>query len=279
MRPTLTFLTFLPLVVAFDCSITVSSISYDISPLAGLRTASKDSSTPPTTSEVKVSMDLCAGEGLGKEDGVADEDQCPENTRVCLKLINHKPSSSDPDRVTAVVPFWLVNTPDSDITTMPLGKNGEQGLEITVNGQEYAGVPQRLQLTLLCDTSSDSPNPTLVSYTVGALSLRWETPDACPRSGDPSNPSNPSGSSGGGAGFFSFVKTLFWLIIIGLILYFAIGIFYNHQQYSARGWDLIPHRDFWREVPTLLQDLVSHVVANVRGSGSGGGRGGYSSLG
>lgn len=84
-------------------------------------------------------------------------------------------------------------------------------------------VPQRLQLTLLCDTSSDSPNPTLVSYTVGALSLRWETPDACPRSGDPSNPSNPSGSSGGGGGFFSFVKTLFWLIIIGLILYFAIG--------------------------------------------------------
>lgn len=41
--------------------------------------------------------------------------------------------------MTAVVPFWLVNTPDSDITTMPLGKNGEQGLEITVNGQEYAG--------------------------------------------------------------------------------------------------------------------------------------------
>lgn len=75
MRPTLTFLAFLPLVAAFDCSITAFSISYDISPLAGLRTASKDSSTPPTTSEVKVSMNLCGGEGLGKEDGVADEDQ------------------------------------------------------------------------------------------------------------------------------------------------------------------------------------------------------------
>ncbi|KIR59273.1 hypothetical protein I314_04788 [Cryptococcus bacillisporus CA1873] len=275
MRPMLTFLAFLPLIAAFDCSLTASSISYDISPLTGLRTASKDSSTPPTTSEAKVSMNLCAAEGLGKEDDVADEDQCPENTRVCLKLVNHKPSSSEPDRVTAVVPFWLVDTPDSDITTTPLGKNGEQGLKITVKGQEYAGLRQSVNLTLLCDTSSDSPNPTLVSYTAGALSLEWATPDACPRSGDSSSPSS---SDGGGGGFVSFVKTLFWLIIIGLILYFAIGIFYNHQQYSARGWDLIPHRDFWREVPTLVQDLVSHVMANVRGSGSGG-RGGYSSLG
>lgn len=79
---------------------------------------------------------------------------------------------------------------------------------------------QSVNLTLLCDTSSDSPNPTLVSYTAGALSLEWATPDACPRSGDSSSPSS---SDGGGGGFVSFVKTLFWLIIIGLILYFAIG--------------------------------------------------------
>lgn len=79
---------------------------------------------------------------------------------------------------------------------------------------------QFVNLTLLCDTSSDSPNPTLVSYTAGALALEWATPNACPRSGDSSSPSS---SDGGGGGFFSFVKTLFWLIIIGLILYFAIG--------------------------------------------------------
>ena len=54
---------------------------------------------------------------------------------------------------------------------------------------------------------------------------------------------------------------------------------YNHQQYSSRGWDLIPHRDFWRECPVLVQDLFSHVLAGLRGGGGGGGRGGYSSLG
>jgi hypothetical protein len=54
------------------------------------------------------------------------------------------------------------------------------------------------------------------------------------------------------------------------------GIFYNHQQYSARGWDLVPHRDFWREFPSLVRDLVGHVFSNVRGGGS---RGGYNTLG
>lgn len=41
--------------------------------------------------------------------------------------------------MTAVVSFWTVDTPDSDITATPLGKKGEQGLEISVKGQEYAG--------------------------------------------------------------------------------------------------------------------------------------------
>lgn len=56
------------------------------------------------------------------------------------------------------------------------------------------------------------------------------------------------------------------------------GIAYNRNQYSATGWDMLPHRDFWREVPTLARDLVGHVFTNVRNSGPGG-RGGYSSLG
>jgi hypothetical protein len=42
---------------------------------------------------------------------------------------------------------------------------------------------------------------------------------------------------------------------------------------------MIPHRDFWREFPVLVQDLFSHVLAGLRGQSGGGGRGGYSSLG
>ncbi|WWC91871.1 uncharacterized protein L201_006818 [Kwoniella dendrophila CBS 6074] len=267
----------LPLVTPFSCSLTASSIPYDLSPLQGIREVSKDTATPPTTSEAKVKMELCEPDGIGKEDGVADEDQCPPNTKVCLTLLNHKPSASDPDRVTAVIPIWPADIPDEDVFTTPMGKNGEQGLKIYVQGADYAGVRQHLNLTLLCSQSDTAPNPTFVSYTSGLVSLEWSTPDACPRSADsPTAPSN--GSSGkGGLSFWGFIKFIFWFSIIGLIAYFGIGIFYNHQQYSAKGWDLIPHRDFWREVPVLLQDLFAHLFAGLRGNNSE--RGGYSSLG
>ncbi|WVQ94861.1 hypothetical protein IAU59_001944 [Kwoniella sp. CBS 9459] len=273
----------LPLVTSFQCAFTASDIPYDLSPLSGVREVLKETSTPPTTTEARVKMELCGSEGLGKEDGVADEDQCPPNTRVCVKLLNHKPSSSEPDRITAVIPIWPADAPDGDVFTTPMGKKGEEGVNIYVQGSEYAGVPQHLNLTLLCDPNANAANPTLVSYTSGLLSLEWATPNACPRSSDdlppssPPPPGSPPREGGGGLGFFGFLKFLFWLIIIGLIAYFAIGIFYNHQQYSARGWDLIPHRDFWREVPTLMSDLTNHMIAGFRGGSAG--RGGYSSLG
>jgi hypothetical protein len=68
------FITSLALrVQAFDCALTASGIQYDLKPLGGLRTATHTSSTPPTSNEARVLMNLC-GE-LGGEDGVADEDK------------------------------------------------------------------------------------------------------------------------------------------------------------------------------------------------------------
>jgi hypothetical protein len=58
---------------------------------------------------------------------------------VCLKILNHKSSSSDPDRVTAVIPVWPGSLGDDKITTTPIGKNGEGGLALYVEGNEYAG--------------------------------------------------------------------------------------------------------------------------------------------
>lgn len=39
-------------------------------------------------------------------------------------------------------------------------------------------------------------------------------------------------------------------IILGLIIYFVLGTYQNHQQYGVYE---IPHRDFWREAPYLVQ--------------------------
>ncbi len=123
-----------------------------------------------------------------------------------------------------------------------------------------------LALSLKC-AETDS-GPTLESYTGGKLELRWSTPSVCAGA--------PGGSGGSGGGFWGFLKFCFWASFVILIAYFALGAVYNHQQYGARGWDLVPHRDFWRELPALGRDFGGHVVGNVRSST---GRGGYSSLG
>jgi hypothetical protein len=60
-------------VQAFDCALTASGIQYDLKPLGGLRTATHTSSTPPTSNEAKVLMNLCGD--IGSEDGVSDEDK------------------------------------------------------------------------------------------------------------------------------------------------------------------------------------------------------------
>ncbi|RXK41480.1 hypothetical protein M231_01188 [Tremella mesenterica] len=255
---------------AFDCSLSINNVPYDLSPLSGLRESTKDASTPPTTSRAKVLMDLC---GNGVDDDSEGDDKCPPTSLVCLKLLNIKPSSSEPERITSVIPLWSTDTPAEDVEMSALDKGGRGGVRINVRGPEYAGSQQNLNLTLLCSSISTEPTPEIISYTSNLLSLEWSTPDACPHDNSSSD-EEESGGGEGGIGFWGFMKFLFWLGVIGLILYFVIGITYNHQQYSARGFDLIPHRDFWRELPSLIQDLSSHLLSGLRG-----GRGGYHSLG
>ena len=111
---------------------------------------------PPTTSEAKVSMRLCSE--LEKHDDVPDEDQvglhdplqfipdtgqCPPHTKFCLRLLNYKESASEKERVTAVVPIWTTDTPDDQIWIHPQGKNGQDGLRISVQGPDYAGWAMR----------------------------------------------------------------------------------------------------------------------------------------
>ncbi|KAL1410892.1 type II membrane protein [Vanrija albida] len=269
IRPLALLLPLAPLAAAWSCDdVSADGVKYDLSKLGSRRQASRETDSPPTKNEARVQLDICGL--LGKAGGVPDEDQCPENTRVCLTLHNHKESAGDKDRVTGVIPLWTDQTLDSDIRTYKQGRDGDGGVQIKVKAPDYAGTPQALTLTLKCDPSATDPNPTFDSYTDGELKLSWSTPDACPASS--------GGSSSSGGGFFSglwyLIKFVFWLGLFGLLAYFVIGVIYNHQTYSARGWDLVPHRDFWRELPGLTQDLGGHVFG-----GRGGGRGGYSSLG
>lgn len=134
---------------------------------------------------------------------------------------------------------------------------------------------------MVCDTDAgNDEEPKFVSFeeTGGraTLELEWRSAAACKRSDSDPDPPADGGESSSGGGFFHTLGVIFWFVVIALLAYFVLGALYNYQNYGARGSDLIPHRDFWREVPALAQDLGSHLFNNVRQSSS---RGGYSSLG
>ncbi|KAI5454565.1 type II membrane protein [Naganishia albida] len=272
---------------SFDCRPTIvekdrkgeTKIHYDLQPLSGLRIASKTTETPPSTNEAKVSMTLCGDDTLPIDDKVAEEDQCPPNTKVCLTLLNHKSSSSESSRVTAVIPIWSLDTPEEDVKLKPRSK--DEGLDITVDGPEYAGIRQQFELNLICAKDSASSSPEFVSYGDGKLVLSWETPSACEKALDGGEDSPAPGAdtrTGGGGGFFHVLATVFWLLVGGLTLYFAIGMWYNYTTYGAKGLDLLPHKEFWRDLPTLFSDLVTHITSNIRGSSNGASRGGYTAI-
>lgn len=85
-------------------------------------------------------------------------------------------------------------------------------------------------MTLICSKESSDSEPKMNTYTPGTLSMEWAHPAACPRDSKGSTEDGGSSSgdedsgAGGGWGFWGFIKFLFWCIVLGLILYFGIGM-------------------------------------------------------
>lgn len=52
--------------------------------------------------------------------------------------------------------------------------------------------------------------------------------------------------------------SIYFSFFLGFGLYFGLGALYNSRTYNARGWDLLPHSDFWRDLPYLIK--VSHGI-------------------
>ncbi|KZT10686.1 uncharacterized protein LAESUDRAFT_721047 [Laetiporus sulphureus 93-53] len=256
----------------FDCHISLDNVSYDLTPLAGEQSITRERSTPPTTMVDTVRFNLCANlQQLGEVD---EKDQCPAGTRACLTKTNRK--GDEGDRIVAVIP--LATSSGVEYSTL----SSPKGLSLTFQGPSYPTsrtsdpLPQSFHLRLLCAT--DDSEPSFLSYDGSQMSAEWSTPAACGSSDDGSSdkPNEDAGegddksktSIGSGVGYF------FLLLFLALLAYFGLGAYYNYTTYGASGMDLIPHRDFWREVPYMLRDVVSHLCSAVRPRQSAS-RGGY----
>jgi hypothetical protein len=112
------------------------------------------------------------------------------------------------------------------------------------------------------------------------LSVEWSHAAGCGFIGDEDDDESSGGGSddkdkggkqervGSGIGWF------FLVLLLAFIAYFALGAYYNYTTYGASGVDLIPHRDFWQEVPYMARDVISHLCSSVRPRRSSA-RGGY----
>jgi len=258
----------------FDCLITYDGFKYDLNSLAGEREVSRTRESPPTEIIDTVRFNLCAD--LTQQEGVDEGDQCPSGTRACLTKTNHK--GSQPDRIFAAIPLAGPSSDNMTFATLTSPK----GIAVTFQGSSYPApntgepIPQSFNVKLLCAT--ENTDPTFSSYDGQALWVEWHASAGCAFQGAPDTPDKKPADDiehgdepervGSGIGYF------FLLLFLAFVAYFGLGAYYNYSTYGATGKDLIPHRDFWREVPYMLHDVVSHLCSAVRPRHSTS-RGGY----
>ncbi|KAI0339763.1 hypothetical protein BDW22DRAFT_1421951 [Trametopsis cervina] len=250
----------------FDCHITAGDFKYDLTALKGERTVSRERDTPPTKFRDSVTFNLC--EDLKRVDGVSDKEQCPSETRACLTKTNIK--ENEPDRITTVIQLARPQNDSLKYQILSCMNSPKKGISLTFTGSPYPDpatseqISQTFNVNVHCDT--ETSNPAFKSYDGKALWVEWSAPAGCGMGGTPEDTpdttpdpgSEQPRSVGSGIGYF------FLLLLLAFAAYFGLGAYYNYSTYGATGMDLIPHRDFWREVPYMLRDVVSHLCSTVR---------------
>ncbi|GAA5959639.1 hypothetical protein JCM10213_001123 [Rhodosporidiobolus nylandii] len=262
-----------------DCpSLSLGSLSYDLSKLVGVHEWEDQHQTPPTVTKTRYQLSLCGP----LPDPSAGEDDCPSGSRLCMRTFSSR--SGLEDRLLSVVPVaGEIGSGGLDAKAVETeGAKPEEGWTLQLGGGMYNGNKQRAEIVFQCDEKAAETVPSVEEYDpkTGLLRLRWSSSSACPisPSGDdkpapPSSPDtgddNPSAPPTDDRGM-SFFSWFFTLLFFGIIAYFAFGIWSNYNQYGSTGWDAVPHRDVLRDLPYVVADLFK---------GRGGSRSGYSSLG
>ncbi|KAJ7770223.1 autophagy-related protein 27 [Mycena maculata] len=249
---------------SFDCHVKVGGLNYDLTYLPEEQTVTRLRQTPPTSEVDSVRLSLCSD--LKPQEGVPETDQCPSGTRVCFTKINRK---DDLDRIVSVIPIAQALALNPSLSAL----SSTKGLAILLHGGSYphpinvTDTQQSVNITLLCDPDSDKESaPVFTSYDGARLELQWSHPAGCPSQGDNGNDENEDerpGNTKSGSGLSS-VGWFLLLLLLAFATYMGLGAYYNYSTYGSSGLDLIPHRDFWMEVPYMLKDVLSHLCSTVR---------------
>ncbi|KAJ1917395.1 type II membrane protein [Tieghemiomyces parasiticus] len=277
----------LPWASALNCKdLTISGQHYDLSALDKEHVVKVKVTTPPTYTMEEYSLNPC--QALTKKDEVPKDDQCPVGTFVCRTDVNYK---AEKPRVTWVQPVsGGQDDGASPAITVPKASPGSDPetspkLQWTMRGPTVDKTDYRCDINLICDKEAAAAKsvPTFVSMKDGVLTLDWKSDAVClTKRTDPKKPDEPEKkpddepkpdepAHSSGSGFFG---TLFKIIGILLLVYFVVGIIYNYAIAGATGLDLIPHRYFWQDLPSLCVEFVQYIYQSCGGRR----RGGYSAV-
>jgi len=276
--PLFLFLLSWPIIVTaldgtFNCKepLPVGDLKFDLSSLDKEHSAVRERPTPPSSEVDTVKISLCSD--LEKVD-LPEGDQCPPGTRVCFTKTNKKDGGNE--RVVSVIPMAQTAVLDPSYEQL----SSPKGVSILLHGSSYplpnndTETPQSVNVKLLCENTNSEP--AIVSYDGAVLEIEWRCSAGC-NTGDGGSPvddgETPEKDKPGSGGLSSMGWFLL-LLILAFAMYMGFGAYYNYSTYGARGMDLIPHRDFWMEVPYMLRDVVSHLCSVVRPRRSSH-RGGY----
>ncbi|KAK9473190.1 autophagy-related protein 27 [Dipodascopsis tothii] len=272
-----------PATALFDCEPVLNRVLYNLTALAGPHSIMVTRETPPTTSFMTWTFDLCRPLELNPSVGVGL--QCPQGTQVCgihrLQYPGKKPviyeiipAAGDlpgPSH-TNIVEFVDYN--DTDVV--------REGLRIDLTGGHWGDVKAiDTQLELICDVSvpaheswdiavngTDTPGLLFQSWDEHTLRLHWHTPYACLSSfyNPPPSPSL----------LWRFFKTVFTISLTVSGLYLLANVY---QTYRRRGTvsfqHLLPSQETIRDIPFIVRDVVRKVGSGFSASTS---RSGFSAL-
>ncbi|SAM03994.1 hypothetical protein [Absidia glauca] len=244
----------------------------DLSPLDRDFIMETLANTKPSTKIIRTHVNICSF--VTKPPITYDEDFCKANTYVCLRLYHRKGDMERLDEIEELAgdyedsklsPDFKVASENQDLST-----DGTM-FALTLHGGNVDGKEQTVSITLECDSKGSRENPDgpeLLSDDGYVTKLHWKVAFACATKATEKPPSqrHPPSSGHGKlpvSGSKSVITLMFTILGVLLTVYFISGAIYHYKVFNARGTDLIPHRDFWLDLPYLTKDLIGHLVEVV----------------
>ncbi|KAF9573924.1 hypothetical protein EC968_007752 [Mortierella alpina] len=249
---------------AFDCAkISLGGLSYDISALKTSTFTVQGVPKEEYPSIVRVDYMVNPCQPIAIPDGEV-KTHCKAGAWVCqdTKVIEDDKPKTLFLKTIAGSAAATDTSPARDVAptvARPQGSSDEkdQSWLLTLKGGNIDGRDQSVVIKFVCDRSVTDAKEGLAldKYENDRLDLTWKGLFSCAAK-DVQLP-----TAEGMSGFRVFL-TVFG--VVGFI-YIVAGAVYNYKTYGARGLDLLPNLDFWRDFPSLVSDVVRSVWDSVTG--------------